>query len=90
MKGMIRAKIGKKFPELSTKLKKKIPGQKNNQTIYSEFSNLRIHYSKRELLYSDGESCCTAITTMDKKSTAQCNEALLMDTPRNSAKENDA
>ena len=37
VKGMIKAKIGKKIPRASNKTKKKeIPRQKNNQTIYSE------------------------------------------------------
>ena len=34
----------------------------------------------------DDESCCTVITTIDRKSTAKCNKALLMDTPLNTAK----
>ena len=45
-----QSKDRKKIPRAFNKTKKKIPGQKNNQTIYSEFSNLRIHYSKREFL----------------------------------------
>ena len=83
-----QSKDRKKIPRASNKTKKKSLDEKITKQSIPNFRTWEFTLAKGNSC--DGESCCTVITTMDEKSTAKCNEAMLMDTPRNTAKENDA